>query len=133
MPNQPYYYSHLEECQARGREYYHKNKEKELRLRNDFNHSDRGKELRDKKKLERKVMLDNYKAEHGCVICGEKDPVVLDFHHLDSTTKNYTLSQIRQTGSIKLIMSEVAKCVVVCRNDHARIHAGTITFTAHEV
>jgi hypothetical protein len=126
MPNISYYHRHLEEQRAKGREYYWKNRERELRLRNEFNHTDRGKELRDKKKEERKAMLDKIKSDNGCIICGEKAPCCLDFHHINPSDKKYGLSQIRQTGSIETIMEEVSKCVVVCRNCHAKIHAGKI-------
>ena len=70
-------------------------------------------------------MLNDYKANHPCVMCGEGCTACLDFHHTDPTQKDFTVSQ-RQNGSLTLLMEEVKKCVVVCRNCHAKIHAGLL-------
>lgn len=72
-----------------------------------------------------KQLLNDYKEAHPCVVCGETCVACLDFHHTDPTQKDFTVSQ-RQNGSLALLMEEVQKCVVVCRNCHAKIHAGLI-------
>ena len=72
---------------------------------------------------ERKKILD-WKAERGCAKCGEKDPVALDMHHLDPTTKEGNPSR---RGRFENFLKEAEKCVVLCRNCHAKVHAGRFT------
>lgn len=58
-----------------------------------------------------------------CVVCGESDTRVIDFHHLDPSTKLFTLgSKVR--GSRALVEAEAAKCACLCANCHRRFHAG---------
>ena len=70
-------------------------------------------------------ILNKHKETHPCIKCGESCAACLDFHHLDPAQKDFTVSQ-RQNGSLTLLMEEVQKCIVVCRNCHAKIHAGLI-------
>jgi len=58
------------------------------------------------------------KAERGCARCGEKNPVVLDFHHRDRSTKHFVKSQQWVTVSLETLMVEVEKCDVLCANCH---------------
>ena len=52
-----------------------------------------------------------------CMDCGESDPRVLDFDHLQD--KSHNVSEMPGAGySIKSIAEEVAKCEVVCSNCH---------------
>lgn len=61
----------------------------------------------------------------GCVICGETDREVLDFHHVDPSQKRFTLSGSYANNGMEKVRAEVEKCVVLCANDHRRVHAGT--------
>jgi len=62
------------------------------------------------------AFLRNVKLQ-GCVDCGERDPVVLDFHHLHG--KTFNINRAYQC-SIKRILEELAKCVLLCANCHRR-------------
>jgi hypothetical protein len=64
----------------------------------------------------------NYLREHPCVLCGEDDPVVLDFDHLHDKTREVTLIAI-MSGMANL-RAEMAKCRVLCANCHRRETAG---------
>lgn len=58
-----------------------------------------------------------------CVGCGEPDPVVLLFHHLDRSEKSMSISEMYGRRFTKAeILGEVEKCAVLCRNCHARFH-----------
>jgi hypothetical protein len=62
-----------------------------------------------------------YLASHPCVDCGEADPAVLDFDHLDPQCKRIEVGTMISRGhSWPAIESEISKCVVRCANDHRR-------------
>ena len=63
-----------------------------------------------------------YKSNLKCEVCEESRPWCLDFHHLDPSAKEGTLSQIVNSKSKASLELELAKCIVVCRNCHADIH-----------
>lgn len=66
----------------------------------------------------------NYKLDHPCIICGEKEYVCLDFHHLDPSTKLFDIARI--PTSIERTKEEIEKCVVLCSNCHKKVHAGIL-------
>lgn len=55
----------------------------------------------------------------GCIDCGEKDPVVLDFDHVQEKTAGISV-MLRTHCSWEEIQTEIAKCVVRCSNCHRR-------------
>lgn len=73
------------------------------------------------KQIDKKIKCVNYKGGK-CVMCGYNAYVgALDFHHLDSTKKEFNISSCR-TYRWELIKAELDKCICVCRNCHAEIH-----------
>lgn len=65
--------------------------------------------------------LNEYLASHPCVDCGERDVVVLEFDHRDSSNKLSEVSRLVQSGNSWLnIFKEVSKCDVRCCNCHRR-------------
>ena len=62
------------------------------------------------------------KAEAGCQECGETDWRCLDFHHTDPEQKVRSVSSMRGL-SLKRVMEEVNKCLVLCSNCHRKQHA----------
>lgn len=72
-----------------------------------------------------KEYVDTYKATHPCEICGESEVVCLDFHHLDPAQKDFGISA-GLNRKMDFIKSEIDKCMVVCKNCHAKVHAGVI-------
>jgi len=66
--------------------------------------------------------LDKIKAV-GCSLCDEKDVCCLDFHHLDPSTKTYTICvMLHDCFSWKRIIKEINKCVILCSNCHRKLH-----------
>ncbi len=61
--------------------------------------------------------LEFLKNSKGCTDCGETDPMVLEFDHIDPDNKTREVSPIR-TWSTFLV--EVSKCDIVCANCHKR-------------
>jgi hypothetical protein len=63
----------------------------------------------------------------GCFFCKENDPICLDFHHKDSTNKQYTISKmINSHKNWICIQLEIDKCIVICANCHRKVHAGVL-------
>ena len=58
-----------------------------------------------------------------CAICGESDTTKLLFHHVDKATKCFTLGGAGKYYSKTAILAEIAKCVILCRSCHSRLHA----------
>ena len=67
----------------------------------------------------RKFIWD-YKAEHPCVDCGEANPIVLEFDHINKEEKKFTIGHAPQTHSKKQLNEEIAKCEVRCANCHKK-------------
>jgi hypothetical protein len=64
------------------------------------------------------------KSSLQCRDCGIDHPGCLVFHHLDRSTKDIELANaVRRGWGRTRILSEIAKCVVLCSNCHAKLHA----------
>lgn len=63
--------------------------------------------------------LYEYLADNPCEVCGEDDPIVLEFDHLDQETKDFTVANMT-THSWETIDREIKKCRVLCANCHRR-------------
>lgn len=58
-----------------------------------------------------------------CAKCGDSRFYVLDFHHIDPSTKSFALGDgQKQHKSKQDVLDEVAKCVCLCRNCHKEFH-----------
>lgn len=68
-----------------------------------------------------------FKGSLACSICPEDDSSCLDFHHRDPSTKEYAVSNMVARYGKARLLAEIAKCVVLCRNCHAKVHAGVIS------
>ena len=83
----------------------------------------RDKKYYDKKNKETKVRNQQFLLDHlllhPCIDCGERDPVVLEFDHINKKTKNVTY-MAEKMYCIKRIISEIDKCVIRCANCHRR-------------
>lgn len=58
-----------------------------------------------------------------CSRCGYKRCVdALEFHHLDSSKKDFGVSEKGYTKSWEKIRAELEKCILVCANCHRELH-----------
>jgi hypothetical protein len=67
---------------------------------------------------ERAAYLVRFFAEHPCVDCGERDPLVLEFDHLRD--KSFVIAKGLRDHSWQAVLDEIDKCAVVCANCHRR-------------
>lgn len=70
-------------------------------------------------KLEIADWLERLKKQNKCVECGESDHRLLDFHHRNgSGDKAFNISEAPRRFCKKKILSEIAKCDVMCVKCH---------------
>ena len=82
-----------------------------------------------KKQAFNRAMMNKIKTDKGCETCGyNANPIALQFDHIDPATKLVSATGRRVTLSSMLgysqamILSEIAKCRILCANCHA-IHS----------
>ena len=68
-----------------------------------------------------KAKWDAFKASLSCTVCGVNHPAVIDFHHVDPSTKTAGIQTLIKNGRFAAAYKEVKKCVALCANCH-RIH-----------
>lgn len=66
-----------------------------------------------------RAWLLTYLLGHPCTDCGETDPIVLEFDHIED--KKFNIGAANGQGrSLKSVQAEVEKCEVRCANCHRR-------------
>ena len=70
-----------------------------------------------------RLWLDGYKKTLLCGRCGFADYRALEFHHPGGQDKDFHVADMIGGGSSrKTILSEIAKCIVLCSNCHQIEH-----------
>lgn len=96
----------IERARESRRKHYHKNKEAYI--------------ARAKAKSAELYQIVKEKKNVPCTDCGVKYPThVMQFDHLDATTKVRDVSALCKYGNLKALLEEIDKCEVVCANCHA--------------
>jgi len=76
-----------------------------------------------RRKMIRKMAVE-YKG-YKCAICGyDKCLQALEFHHIDSNSKDFGISAKRYTRSWESVKKELDKCILLCANCHRELHEG---------
>ncbi len=71
----------------------------------------------------KRILVDE--AGGKCLICGyDRCLQVLQFHHLDPSTKEFDLGHTGVTRSLARARAEARKCILLCGNCHAEVEAG---------
>lgn len=77
------------------------------------------KNLRNSKNTPQQQYIYDYLLVHRCYSCGNKNPICLDFHHLNPKEKSFDISKMIKNGMpINAIKHEINKCIVLCANCH---------------
>jgi DNA-binding CsgD family transcriptional regulator len=74
---------------------------------------------RNQRKMLKSIQLIKPLLANGCVDCGEKDIMVLEFDHREPNDKTSNISRLLR-GSFAKLQTELQKCDVVCANCHRR-------------
>jgi hypothetical protein len=67
-----------------------------------------------------KKRLYGYLMDHPCVQCGESDPIVLEFDHINPDEKEASIHWAITKWKWERVLAEIAKCQVLCANCHKR-------------
>ena len=107
----------------------YKDKEKERKYQQEYHlrtwgkRKIRHKELRSIRRRVLATWLRGYKKNLQCILCNENHPACLDFHHKNRDDKDSSVANMVSEGySTESIMKEIGKCIVLCRNCHAKTH-----------
>jgi len=98
-------------CRIYGREHYRLNRSAYLA---------KARERRVRYRNACQLFAYDYLMAHPCVDCGETNPVVLDFDHVDPATKTREVAWFIRSQDLVGLAAEIAKCEVRCANDHRR-------------
>jgi hypothetical protein len=84
------------------------------------------------KERRRKIKQEAIMFKGGkCKVCGyDKCYASMDFHHLDRTKKEFSISGNNMAKD--KLFKELEKCILVCKNCHGEIETGMIKFGGEE-
>lgn len=77
-------------------------------------------EYQQKRRAPRQEYVDKLKAERGCMDCGlhPEYSQVLEFDHRPDENKLFHISDGMVNGTMERLITEIAKCDIVCANCH---------------
>ena len=104
------------------KQYYEDNKEKALAYQKQYHANN--KEGIDNKRYTRNLEIFKYKGGE-CAHCKLREPdhlEIYDYHHIDPSTKLYSVSNM-MNGPMDRLIAEVDKCLLLCSNCHRKEHA----------
>jgi hypothetical protein len=96
-------------CRAYGKEHYR---------RNPTYYKAKAAEARRRTRSLNQAVVEEFLKTNPCVDCGESDPVVLDFDHIEPGSKRGAVARIQYQGSLASLRSEMEKCLIRCGNCH---------------
>lgn len=72
-------------------------------------------------KKELQIKMAAYLTDKSCQLCGESDPRVLDFDHLNPAQKSFGIARaIANCLNWQMILAEIDKCRILCSNCHRK-------------
>lgn len=70
-------------------------------------------------------------AGGACILCGyARSMAALQFHHVDPSTKRFSLSTKGVARALDAARAEAQKCVLLCANCHAEVEVGAANIPA---
>jgi len=106
-------------------QYYQDNKNKTIEKSQQWkkNNPEKAKEITKRYYIKKRKFINDYKLSKGCQVCGyNKCAEALDFHH-SNDDKEFGIGNAVIAKGFITIKKEIEKCIVLCRNCHAELHA----------
>jgi len=100
---------------------YDKEKQREYAKKHYSKNRDKAIKRANVRRDELRKKIIKYKSDHPC-ICGETHPAALDFHHTNKKKEFCISTAYSNCYSWHRIEAEILKCIVICRNCHAKLH-----------
>ena len=111
---------YMREYRAKNKEHLNK-KVREWRREDNYRHVNKSRNnIRKKMRL-----FIGWLKMQDCIRCGftPKNPAPMDFHHIDSSTKEFNISKSISLGiGQKTLQEEIMKCELICSNCHREGH-----------
>ena len=84
-------------------------------------YKEKARKLNKKYILRGRVFLRELKMSNACVSCGESNPNVLEFDHINPDEKKNEIAYMATHAySIESIKKEACKCIILCANCHRK-------------
>jgi len=82
-------------------------------------------QVKARRKLLRKRLIEMFGGH--CTLCGyNRYYGALHFHHKDPATKKFAINERELGKKWEVLVEEALKCVLLCGNCHAEVHAGIV-------
>ena len=79
-------------------------------------------------------LIYEFKLSNPCTSCGEANPIVLEFHHLDPKQKRNDVSNMATHGySIESIEQDIKKFFILCATCHRHTTATAHNWHSHKL
>lgn len=114
----------LDRTKKDGAQTFCKECKKELRRKYYIKNKDMILKEQKAKRKDRLKLYTEYKKTLKCEKCDENRWYVLEFHHRDKEDKSFNIGRIAYDSTVdfSLLLEEIKKCDVLCRNCHAELH-----------
>lgn len=121
LNNKNYYDSHRQQVINTVAIYAESNKEKIKQYQSQYrqDNAEKLKEYRKELDISKRKQMDACKTP--CAKCGEDRFYILDFHHIDPSTKCFTIGDSYR-GDTNKVKEEIKKCICLCANCHREFH-----------
>jgi len=88
-----------------------------------------------RKRRDTRIKALEYLADKGCCECGNRDPRVLEFDHVDQGSKDVCVGKLLSDGfgwGAEALRAEIRKCRVICANCHRLHTARQMEYYGHD-
>ncbi|MCG3770728.1 MAG: hypothetical protein JW384_01888 [Nitrosomonadaceae bacterium] len=78
----------------------------------------------------RSVWFKLLKSLTPCLVCAEKHPACIDYHHINSDKDSNVSRLVNDLRSSVRVEDELRKCIPLCSNCHRKVHDGSLVVTS---
>lgn len=70
----------------------------------------------------REKLIQFHERKDECAKCGESRKYLIQYHHIDPSTKSFSIGASINFKNDRVIQEEIKKCVCLCANCHKEFH-----------